>query len=141
MSQTAILFPVAVLALWTLAMYCRLGLMRNRAIGNREVSIKYFRSYQGEQPEALQVASRHVVNLLEMPVLFYVVCLVIYTTQSSGLVAVSLAWLYVALRGLHSFIHLGSNNIRQRFGVFILSWAVLILLWLYWLVMALRAGV
>ena len=46
------------------------------------------------------------------------------------------AWLFVALRYVHAFIHLTSNDVRQRFAVYTAGLAVLGLLWL-WLVLRL----
>jgi hypothetical protein len=48
------------------------------------------------------------MNLLQFPVLFYVVCLMDYVT---GRVSAALAWIYVALRTAHSGIYLTYNNV------------------------------
>lgn len=42
----------------------------------------------------------------------------------------SLAWLYVALRGAHTYIHTGSNELRHRIAAYFSSWAVLLLMWI-----------
>jgi hypothetical protein len=39
------------------------------------------------------------------------------------------AWLYVALRYIHSFIHLTYNRVIHRFAVYVLSTVILFTLW------------
>ena len=48
----------------------------------------------------------------------------------SDLVLVSLAWMYVALRYVHSFIHTTYNTVMHRFYVFAASAMVLLVIWL-----------
>jgi hypothetical protein len=125
-----ILIPL--FAMFALTAFCvfRLGLMRLRAVKAREVDLGFYRAYRGEEePERLRIASRHVINLFEAPPLFYVVCLAIYVTGQTTAVLTGLAWVYVILRGVHSYVHLTSNVILVRFRVFAASWLVLVGLW------------
>ena len=69
------------------------------------------------------------MNLLELPVLFYVVCLVFYVTAGASSLAIALAWAYVVLRILHSMVHLTYNRVIHRLAVFALSNGVLVALW------------
>ena len=39
------------------------------------------------------------------------------------------AWLYVALRYIHSFIHLTYNGVIYRIAVYVLSTVILFMLW------------
>jgi len=69
-------------------------------------------------------------NLFEMPLLFYTAILLALTLLLSDFVLVALAWLYVALRYVHSFIHTTYNTVVHRFYVFAASALVLLILWL-----------
>lgn len=125
-----ILWPVfAMFALTAFAAF-RLGFMRYAAVSRREVDPVFFRAYVGQEPETLAVASRHLVNLFEAPVLFYVGCILAFVTGLAGSLPVALAWAYVGLRLIHSYIHLGPNIVLWRFRVFVLSWFVLLALWI-----------
>jgi hypothetical protein len=75
------------------------------------------------------VISRHFINLFELPVLFYVGVIMTYITHNVSAWLVGLAWLYVALRYVHSAVHLGSNDVRVRVTVYFASALVLLLLW------------
>lgn len=52
-----------------------------------------------------------------------------YATGRTDEMAVWLAWVYVALRFLHSFIHLTYNNVLHRLSAFAVSNFVLIGMW------------
>ena len=67
--------------------------------------------------------------------LLYVGTAIAFAAGLAGTLLVALAWVYVGLRLLHSFIHLGSNDVLWRFRVFALSWIALLA---YWVVLALE---
>ena len=80
-------------------------------------------------PPDVSIPNRNYMNLLELPVLFYVVCLIaLYTGQARGLL-VEIAWLYVGLRILHSLVHLTYNNVMHRLTMFALSNLTLMAMW------------
>ena len=70
-----------------------------------------------------------MMNLLELPVLFYVACLTYYVTDRVNGTALALAWTYVGLRIVHSAIHLTYNRVRHRLVAFAASNVVLVMLW------------
>ena len=74
-------------------------------------------------------AADNYKNLFEMPVLFYVGCLGLLATGGVTPLQLGLAWFYVALRLLHSAIHVGYNNVMHRFSVSALSACVLLVMW------------
>jgi hypothetical protein len=127
----AIFGPVSVLALWTSAVLLLTGLRRVSAVRSRRVRQGAFR--YGETPEVpddLKVWNRNLMNLLEMPILFYVVCIGFYVTRQVTPGIVVLAWVYVGLRLLHSLVHLTSNRVILRLGVFAVGNFVLLAQWI-----------
>ncbi len=120
-----IFYPAFLLMFHTLGVLGFLGYRRYTSVSRREVSTDYYRAFQGEEPKKLRILSRHVVNLLELPLLFYLGVIIAFVTGQSGAVLLTLAWLYVLLRLLHSFVHLGPNVVLWRFRVFGLSLLVL----------------
>lgn len=126
-----VLYPV--FALFLLTAYCtlRLAALRFNAVKTGEVDPKFYRDYQGyEEPMKLRIASRHVINLYEAPVLFYTISIIAFVTQVSGFVIVALAWAFVVLRYLHSYVHLTSNKVLLRFRLFAASQAILVAIWI-----------
>lgn len=70
-------------------------------------------------------------NLFELPVLFY---LALAVAAIAGLVTtatLALAWLFVLLRIVHSFIHCGYNKVMHRFQAYLAGGVVLWVLWAY----------
>jgi hypothetical protein len=132
MRPEAIFAPLCVLAFWTGLVLLMTGIRRLRAIAVGRVSAQSFRlGESGEVPANVTVVNRNVMNLLEMPVLFYVVGVSLFVTRyvEPGLVA--LAWIYVGLRLVHSLIHVTYNRIFHRFIVFASSNLVLLAMWIW----------
>ncbi|MEL6300032.1 MAG: MAPEG family protein [Pseudomonadota bacterium] len=74
-------------------------------------------------------ASNNFQNLLEMPLLYYaLVALVIATDTAPGIIRL-LAWAFVALRIVHSVIHVTYNTVLHRFWVYFVS---SVMLWSAW---------
>lgn len=72
-------------------------------------------------------------NLFELPVLFYLALVVAASTAQVGVLTLTLAWTFVALRVLHSFIHCTYNKVIHRFYVYFFGGVVL---WGLWAVLA-----
>jgi hypothetical protein len=126
-----VLYPIFALFVLTAFSTVRLAALRLGAVKSGTVNPKFYRDYQGfEEPSHLRVASRHVINLYEAPVLFYAISIIAYVTHSGGFAIVAMAWTYVLLRYLHSYVHLTSNNVLLRFRLFALSQVVLVAIWI-----------
>jgi len=127
----AIFLPVCVLALWTGTVLAMTGLRRILAVRAGRISAGAFRLGESPQvPPDVSLPNRNLMNLLEMPVLFYVLCVAVYVTHHVTPVVVILAWSYVVLRLAHSSIHLTTNRVVHRLIAFALSNFVLIFLWI-----------
>ena len=124
-----VLYPVFAMFVLTISVAMRLAALRYSAVSKGKVNGKFYEAYVGEEPEYLRVTARHLTNLLEIPVLFYIGCLLAFVTHQSGALIVGLAWAYVLLRVIHTLVHLGSNVVLTRFRVFALSVFVLVALW------------
>lgn len=62
--------------------------------------------------------------------LFYVLCIAIAATGGSTPALVAAAWAYVALRALHSLIHVTYNRVVHRFLVYVTSTLLLFGMWI-----------
>jgi hypothetical protein len=139
-AANSILYPLFAMFFLVAAVLARMAKLRVGAVGSGEVSVKYYRAYQGaEEPEHLRIVTRHFINLFEVPVLFYVVVILTYITHQVSYWMIGCAWAYVATRYLHSYVHLTTNDVLLRFRVFIVSGIVLFAMWTSLLVQLLRA--
>lgn len=130
-NEHALVFPMLAMVALTATTLAILFRSRLHAVRERRVSARYFTIYQGEtEPESSAQAARHFANLFEAPTLFYVACVTAMVTHHAGAGMQILAWLYVAARAVHSFIHLGSNRVPHRIAAYFTSWAVLLAIWI-----------
>lgn len=72
-------------------------------------------------PDEVSGSGNNFKNLLEMPVLFYVMCLYLTVFGQVTSMMVTCAWAFVALRVVHSFIHCSYNKVMHRFIVYLAS--------------------
>ncbi len=125
-----ILYPSFVMMALTIFCMVRLGLLRWAAVSRGEIDPRFFSLFRGyDEPEKLAAYSRHVVNLFEAPLLFYVIIMTAFVTGQSGIWLLGLAWAYVGLRFFHSYVHLTSNVVLTRFRIFVASMLSLSALW------------
>ena len=125
-----VLYPVFTMMALTFFTLVRLGMLRAQAVKSGEVDFRFYRLYRGyEEPEKLAAYSRHLIHHFETPILFYVLSIMAFITGQTGLLVIGLGWTYVALRFIHSYVHLTSNVVIVRFRLFVLSMLVLGILW------------
>ncbi len=126
-----ILFPIVAMVALVVFVVVRIARSRIRAVRRRDISVEFYKLYQGsEEPDELRALRRHFANLFELPILFYVACIVAYVSVQVDIFLVLLAWLFVVSRYVHSYIHLTSNIVIYRFRVYGIGLAVLVLMWL-----------
>jgi len=131
MNPESILLPMAALAALTFVVllvipYKRIGAGRKGLVTYRD--FKYGESEK--VPPDVRIPNRNLMNLLEMPMLFYVACVTFYVTKRVDVSVVVLAWVYVGLRVVHSAVHLTYNRVRDRLIVYAASNVVLAILWI-----------
>ncbi len=135
MDSNIILYPVFALVFLTFAITLWMGKLRFSAVKRGDLNPKYYELNRGGKvPEYLAKVSQNYDNLLELPILFYVLCALLYITNQIDITLVVLAWAFVSSRYLHSFIHTTSNNVRKRMLVFISGGLILIAMWAIFLV-------
>src|SRR5688500_7207201 len=93
MRAEAIFGPVSVLAIWTLVVLFLIGVRRVGGVRKRRFSRHAFDlGEDASVPPDVSVINRNYMNLLEAPVLFYLVCLVLYVTRQVQTGLVITAW-------------------------------------------------
>ena len=131
MQNLFLIFPMAALILLTFIVLIVMLFFRINAVRLKQLSLKYFKLNQGDEvPEHLVAITQNYHNLLELPPLFYIVCIIAMLLNKNIEYLTILAWSYVGLRYLHSLIHTTYNNVTHRLFAFLLSCVVLLIMWI-----------
>jgi hypothetical protein len=126
MPQEMIFVPMGAMALLTFVVLGLIPARRFRAAFAGRVKPEDFKF--GESPAVpgdVSIPNRNYMNLLELPMLFYVAGLMYFVAGRVDQTALAVAWAYVATRAAHSAIHLTYNNVIHRLTAFALSNVVL----------------
>jgi hypothetical protein len=111
-----------------------LGVTRIPLILSGKVAIRDIALDKDAWPERARQASNGFDNQFQLPVLFYVACMVAIGFGAT-LLEVVLAVLFVVSRYLHAYIHVTTNHVVSRFSAYL---AGLVILCLFWLDLAIR---
>ena len=128
--STAIFWPVIIQVALIYVVYYLLFSRRQAAVKAGRVRLSQYRDNVTE-PEETRFLKNNLTNQFELPVLFIAGCIANYATGNAGIIAILLAWLFVATRFVHAIIHVGANRLRHRVPVFIAGYAINGLLWLW----------
>ena len=135
MSQDSIFAPMGALAFLTFFVLAQIPLRRFRAGRQGRATVADYKF--GESPRVpgdVSIPNRNYMNLLELPMLFYVGGLMFYVAGKVDAVVLDVTWAYVALRAIHSLIHVTYNNVIHRLIAFALSNFVLMAFWVLFFV-------
>ena len=131
MNQVAILYPVFVQVMLTLAVYGLLAVARGRALkdsdrarGGGDIAMGRF-----AWPEEAEKRANNQRNQFELPVLFYAVVAFALIVRGADLPMVVLAWAFVLSRIAHAAIHIGPNKVRWRTPAFAAGLVILAVMW------------
>ncbi len=130
MNSPAILYPMFALAALTGIVQILIPIVRVRAAIRGSVTVNDFEFGESAAvPPLVSLPNRNYMNLLEFPVLLYVGCLLAYVATDTTSLMVTLAWAFVAVRAVHSVIHLTYNRVSHRGIVFGVGNVLLVVLW------------
>jgi len=129
-NKERIFFPMLALVALTFIVLLLIPYKRFQAGRRKRVTSDDFKFGESQNvPPDVSIPNRNLMNLLEMPLLFYVACITLYVTSNVHGGVVILAWLYFSLRVLHSAVHITYNKVFHRLTVYAASNVVLGIIW------------
>ncbi|MBB4387211.1 hypothetical protein GGE61_003544 [Rhizobium leguminosarum] len=138
MTGYQIFWPLLAHVALVYGLYVLLGFRRAKMVRVGTIAKSDYRENRDEPAESL-VVKNCLANQFELPVLFYACCILLYVTEADNLVALGLAWAFVALRYAHAAIHVTSNDLRYRSPIFAAGYLALAAMWVWlgaWMVMS-----
>jgi|SRR5437870_7614054 len=135
MPQASIFAPMGTLALLTFTVLILIPIRRFRAGALGQVTAEDFKFGESASvPGHVSIPNRNYMNLLELPTLFYVSSVMFFVTGKVDTIVLTMSWVYVGLRSIHSLIHLTYNKVRHRLIPFAMSNVVLAAYWVLFFV-------
>ena len=116
------LYPIFFTVMQTFVILLFTLRIRLTSVRRVALSLSYYSMFQGDEiPDLVIKTSRNVANLFEVPSLFYTAGVLYIALEMSDSVPVTLAWLFVIARLIHTGIHLSYNNVMHRLTLFVLG--------------------
>jgi hypothetical protein len=140
MSIAASLAPMFAQVLLVVILSVVMAKRRAGAMRSNEVKTSALVGDANAWPKVARLAANSFHNQFEFPILFYVLTILAVVTKQADVLFVWLAWLFVATRYLHAFIHVTSNRMSHRFYAFIAGVTVLTVMWIRFAAQIFMAG-
>ncbi len=130
-ASTLLLLPVMVQMLLAFVLVIRLGYVRVQALKHGQVTLAEISLSSDAWPDNVKKVANNFNNQFQLPLLFYVLCLLALERGHVDMALVVLAWFFVGFRLLHSLVHITNNNVRRRFHAWLGSLLSVFIMWGY----------
>lgn len=135
-----LIYPLFAMVVLTAVVGLMTAFTRIRSAYSGEVDPRYFRLMSNYQiTDRVAKYGRNFDNLFEVPTLFYAALITALAIDFYTPVLLYSAWVFVALRVIHSGIHLSYNHPLHRFVPFFLSFLCVLVMWIQIVIFA-RGG-
>jgi hypothetical protein len=121
--------PMFVQVALTFVLLFWMSALRVRALRIGQVDPEKIRLREPHWPARVLQIANAFHNQLELPVLFYVVVLLAFASETLDVTLLILSWMFVLSRIVHAYIHVTSNRLDRRTGVFAVGAIALLLMW------------
>lgn len=125
-----LIYPALAMILWIFVVGVILALRRKDAYASGAVRMDEVSVSTERYPLPARLASANFSNQFETPVVFFALIMLAMEAGATGYAMALLAWLYVASRIVHTFIHIGPNRLPLRGAVYGVGVLALFLMWL-----------
>ena len=139
MTQASFFLPLILQILLTMLLYIALAVAKSRAASAGQVNLERRALHADAWPDSVIKINNNIRNQFEVPVLFFVITIILWLINETGVLVQGLAWLFVISRYAHSYVHTGANNVLVRRRVFMLGTVVVIVMTLIALSAILRS--
>jgi hypothetical protein len=124
-------YPMFAMVMLTLCLAVFLLFLRVSAARSGKVNPRVFKLNQSKDiPDRLLQTANNFSNLFEIPLFFYLACLLCMVWQYQSSLMLALAWLFVASRVVHTWIHINRNKIIPRLFAFSTGVICVLIMWI-----------
>jgi len=125
MNRDLIFGPVLAQVVLTLFVYVALIKAKIRATRAGNVDMARRALHDDAWPDDVMQINNNIRNQFELPVLFYVLCSMLWALHAVHWLALIAAAVFVLSRIVHVYIHIGSNYVPARRQAFTVGWYAL----------------
>lgn len=128
MEHSLFFLPAILQILLTILLYVALGVAKAKASREGKVNEARRALHADAWPDNVQQINNSIRSQFEIPLLFYVLTLILWQLERTGMFIQVLAWVFVLSRFAHAYVHTGSNVVPLRRRVFSLGTAIVAIL-------------
>ena len=126
MTSHALLLVMFLHVCWVVLLYVALTILRAPSAWGVGISSGLSQEFAALEPKV----GANLSNQFEWPLLFYACSVLIVGNGMADSVQTFLAWTFLIGRVIHSFVHIFTNNIRLRGGIFTINFLAVFFMWI-----------
>ena len=134
MDRMLIVYPAFAMILLTFFSYVIMILIGKKYTAKKEIKYRQFKLYTGVLPDEFEQSRQHLKNQFELPIIFYLLVALLYSSNNLQYIDIILVWLFVFSRYVHSFIRFKNNYLPYRATVFTLGFVILLAGWINFII-------
>ena len=118
MPDKFIFLPVLVQIVLTAFLYMVLIKRKKAAVAAGQVNEERRALHSDGWPDTVIQVNNAIQNQFEIPLLFYVLCFVLFNLAAVDMMALIVAWSFTISRIVHAYIHIEENYVPKRRAAF-----------------------
>jgi hypothetical protein len=127
----ALLGPIIALVAVTFGVCVLMAVVRNFAVIRGLTPLVGYVDHRLKRGgDWIERPARTFDNLLQVPTLFYLVCVLMMMMHAVDRTQLMLAWTFVVLRAAHAVVYIGWNAVHYRFATWIAGCIALATMWI-----------
>ena len=115
-------------------------LARIKSVMGRETKLADIALDSSHWPPDVKKLGNNFDNQFDVPTVWYALCGLILITAELDMAFVFLSWVFVISRVFHFWIHTGGNYVRYRMYAFLIGYAALSAMWVWFALRLYFAG-
>jgi hypothetical protein len=102
---------------------------RISSVVSGETKLRNIALNSGAWPDNVRKLGNNFDNQFDVPWLWYIVCAFMMFTLKTDVFGAVLSWGFFVSRVVHTYIHTGSNAVRQRMYAYLVGFALVFAMW------------
>lgn len=119
MNKNLIFYPILAHIFLVFWLYILLAVRKKKALQAGQVDQARRPLFEDAWPDDVVQVNNNLRNQFQVPILFYMVCVILWAINAVNVWVLVLSSLFVLSRYFHALVHTGSNIVKKRFRMFL----------------------